>query len=52
MERYPTDPRIQADLRIIAHEVLAGPETDDPAEIEARTDRALSSTTGVTLHGS
>lgn len=52
IEKHPTDQRIEADFRIIAHQVLAGQETDDPAEIEARTDSALASTIGATLPGS
>ena len=46
-EKTPTDQRIEADFRLIAHQVLAQPESDDPVEIEARTDRALSTTIGL-----
>jgi hypothetical protein len=52
IDKHPTDQRIEADFRMIANEVLSGPQTDDPAEIEARTDRAISSTTGVTVRRS
>ena len=50
-EKTPADQRIEADFRIVADQVLAGPETDDPVEIEARTDHALSKATGVNLFG-
>ncbi len=50
-DRTPGDQRIEADFRLIAHQVLKGRETDDPVEIEARTDRALSETTGINLMG-
>jgi hypothetical protein len=50
-EKTPTDQRIEADFRLVADQVLAGPETDDPVEIEARTDRALTATTGSNLLG-
>jgi len=50
-ERTPADQRIEADFRLIAHQVLAGSETDDPVEIEARTDQAMSETTGMDLIG-
>ena len=46
-EKTPTDQRIEADFRLIAQQVLAQPESDDPVEIEARTDRALSTTIGL-----
>jgi len=45
-EKTPADQRIEADFRLVAHEVLAEPETDDPVEIEARTDRAITNLTG------
>jgi Protein of unknown function (DUF1353) len=45
-EKTPTDQRIEADFRLLAHQVLQGPETDDPAEIEARTDQAITNLTG------
>jgi hypothetical protein len=32
---------------LIAQQVLAQPESDDPVEIEARTDSALSTTIGL-----
>ena len=51
IDKHPTNQRIEADFRMIAHQVLAEPETDDPAEIESRTDRALSSTTGLKFQG-
>jgi hypothetical protein len=47
-EKTPTDQRIEADFRLIAQQVLAQPESDDPVEIEARTDRALRTTIGLT----
>jgi len=46
-EKTPTDQRIEADFRLIAQQVLAQPASDDPVEIEARTDRALSTTIGL-----
>ena len=46
-EKTPTDQRIEADFRLIAQQVLAQPESDDPVEIEARTDRALRTTIGL-----
>ena len=46
-EKTPTDQRIEADFRLIAQQVLAQPESDDPIEIEARTDRALRTTIGL-----
>jgi len=51
IDKHPTNQRVEADFRMIAHQVLAEPETDDPAEIESRTDRALSSTTGLKFQG-
>ena len=45
-EKTPADQRIEADFRLVAHKVLAQPESDDPVEIEARTDRAISNVTG------
>ena len=50
-EKTPADQRIEADFRLVAHEVLAAPETDDPVEIEARTDRAITSLTGFNAPG-
>ena len=46
IEKHPAHQRVEADFRIIADQVLAGPETDDPVEIEARTDRAMTATVG------
>jgi len=46
-EKTPTDQRIEADFRLIAQQVLAQPESDDPVEIEARTDRAFRNTIGL-----
>lgn len=48
-EKTPAEQRIEADYRLVAHQVLSGPPTDDPAEIEARTDRALTATTAINL---
>ena len=31
--------------------VLAGPETDDPSELERRTDEALTLVSSIDLHG-
>jgi len=50
-EKTPADQRIEADFRLVAHEVLAEPETDDPVEIEARTDRAITNLTGFKAPG-
>jgi Protein of unknown function (DUF1353) len=50
-EKTPADQRIEADFRLVAHEVLAEPETDDPVEIEARTDRAITNLTGFNAPG-
>jgi hypothetical protein len=50
-EKTPADQRIEADFRLVAHEVLAEPETDDPVEIEARTERAITNLTGFNAPG-
>src|SRR5205807_10341243 len=46
-EKTPADQWIEADFRLIAQQVLAQPESDDPVEIYSRTDRAFVTTTGV-----
>jgi Protein of unknown function (DUF1353) len=43
--------RIQADYRLAAERVLSDGETDDPYEIERRTDAALSAITSIDLRG-
>jgi hypothetical protein len=43
--------RIQADYRLAAERVLSDGETDDPYEIERRTDAALSAITNIDLRG-
>jgi Protein of unknown function (DUF1353) len=43
--------RIQADFRLAAERVLSDGETDDPHEIERRTDAALSAITNIDLRG-
>lgn len=43
--------RIQADFRLAAERVLSDGETDDPYEIERRTDAALSAITNIDLRG-
>jgi hypothetical protein len=43
--------RIQADFRFAAERVLSDGETDDPYEIERRTDAALSAITNIDLRG-
>ncbi len=47
--RTATDERIQSDFRLIAERVLNQPETDDPVEIERRTDEAVIFATAVDL---
>lgn len=43
------DKRVEADFQIAAETVLAQPPSDDPEEIEARVDAALSAVTGVPI---
>jgi hypothetical protein len=43
--------RIQADFRPAVERVLSDGETDDPYEIERRTDEALSTITSIDLCG-
>ena len=49
--RSPGDDRLEADFRLAAEKVLTRSETDDPHEIERRTDDALSLVSGIDLHG-
>jgi hypothetical protein len=42
----PSDRRIEADYQLIGESVLSEGETDDPDEIEHRTDRAIATVTG------
>jgi hypothetical protein len=43
--------RLEADFRLAAAKVLEGPETDDPREVERRTDEALTLLSSIDLHG-
>ena len=49
--RSSGDDRLEADFRLAAAKVLEGPETDDPSELERRTDEALSLVSSIDLHG-
>jgi hypothetical protein len=51
ISRTPAQDRLETDFRIAAQMVTELPETDDAAEIEARTDAALSSITAMELAG-
>lgn len=47
--RSPAEDRLEADYRLVADLVLQKEETDDPSVIERRTDKALSTISGVNL---
>ena len=49
--RSSGDDRLEADFRLAAERVLAGPEADDPREVERRTDEALTLVSSIDLHG-
>jgi uncharacterized protein DUF1353 len=49
--RTPTEKRLEADFELAAREVLGPGETDDPDEVERRTDAALSRITAIDLRG-
>lgn len=51
LDLSPSERRLQRDFQIIAEMVLQAGETDDPLEIERRTDEAASRVTGVDLRG-
>jgi hypothetical protein len=48
--RSPGDDRLEADFRLAVEKVLAQGETDDPHEVERRTDEALTLVSGIDLH--
>jgi hypothetical protein len=49
--RTASEKRLEADFELAAREVLDRGETDDPEEIERRTDTALSRITAIDLRG-
>jgi hypothetical protein len=49
MVRTPAEDRLEADFRVAAALVLRRGETDNPSELEKRTDDALSFATGIDL---
>jgi hypothetical protein len=51
LRRTAAEERLEADFRLVADRVLEGGETDDPREIERRTDRALTLVTGLRVRG-
>ena len=51
LERSAGDDRLEADFRLAARIVLDQGESDDPGEIERRTDAALSAVSGIDLRG-
>jgi hypothetical protein len=51
LNRTASDDRVEADFRLAARDVLDQGESDDPSEIERRTDRALSVVSGIDLRG-
>jgi hypothetical protein len=51
LRRTAAEERLEADFRLVADRVLEEGETDDPREIERRTDRALTLVTGVRVRG-
>jgi hypothetical protein len=51
LARTASEKRLEADFELVGTEILSRGETDDPEELEARTDAALSRVTGVDLRG-
>ena len=49
--RTAREKRVEADFELASRQVLGQGETDDPHEIEGRTDAALSRVTGIELTG-
>ncbi len=49
--RSSGDDRLEADFRLAAERIREGPETDDPSELERRTDEALTLISGIDLRG-
>jgi hypothetical protein len=51
LARTAAEKRIEADFELACRDVLAPGDTDDPEEVERRTDTALSRISGIDLRG-